>query len=43
MIPPDFSPIGTCAEGYQKTLCSDCTYGSSRVKEFECGLCPDPT
>lgn len=42
MIAPEYNSMGSCYEGYQSTLCSDCISGYSRSSDFKCALCPDP-
>ena len=42
MIYPEFNPLGSCAQGYQGILCSDCASGFSKTSYFECAACPDP-
>ncbi len=41
MIAPDYDPRGTCREGYQGILCTDCEPGYSISGAFTCGVCPD--
>jgi len=43
MVPPVYDPRGSCAEGYEGTLCAACKPGYSRTGESKCDLCPDPT
>eukprot|EP00347_Sterkiella_histriomuscorum_P007237 403349735 len=40
MIPPRNNPRGTCEEGYQGILCTDCSQGYSRQGDFKCAECP---
>ena len=42
MVSPENDPKGSCAAGYQGTLCADCAVGYSESNDFECGECPDP-
>lgn len=43
MSPPDYNPMGECAEGYKGLACSDCEKGYYRLSTFECKECPDFT
>ena len=41
MIPPDYNPIGDCAEEYQGVLCADCKPNYRRDIDYVCHECPD--
>eukprot|EP00347_Sterkiella_histriomuscorum_P008702 403344080 len=41
MIPPENNPQGSCFQGYQGIICSDCKVGYSRSSDFKCSFCPE--
>jgi hypothetical protein len=39
MLPPDYNPIGNCDKGYEGILCSECSSGFTRSREYQCSEC----